>query len=168
MALQSFSIPTSLISLRHNLYDLFEDKTSDESGEIDLTLTRIPTDINHIVVNCLTSGFIATATGLTDATLTITIRKLRYEKADVISGDLTNLPTGVTEQSTKQTPTSSSRGGVGSDSAGGGNQSLWTETHNHTIDLPFMYRHNHPVSTTETDMILATSQEGLNFLILYE
>ncbi|GAJ01470.1 unnamed protein product, partial [marine sediment metagenome] len=42
MALQSFSIPTSLISLRHNLYDLFEDKTSDESGEIDLTLTRIP------------------------------------------------------------------------------------------------------------------------------
>lgn len=159
------AIPQTAISILSQIRDIFSGKTTDENGEVELTLTRTPTSIENISVLTGNTGFVATAKALVSKTLTLQVRKMKYDKATSTTGNLIGLPSGVTEQSTKQNTDYKSL--PSSNFGGEGSGEIVTGNGNHNHGVSFEYSHNHNIATTETDMPLANSEANLNFTVIY-
>lgn len=159
-------LPYSASIILSKIRDIFENQSTDENGEVILTLTRIPTSINNIQIQCLTAGFVATATDLTDNNLTLAVRYMKYLKTTAVdgTGNLTNLPSGITERTTKFN--TDNGGGTSTYAINGGSNSA---SNSHAHGISGIYSHGHDKITTElTDMPLAVSETGLNFSVMYE
>lgn len=142
----------------------FTAQTTDGSAELDLTLQDTPSDDNNIYIFCGTAGYIAQFSSRTAKVVTVVVKKLVYDKIDdPITGNLGNLPGGVTEQSTKQNTDAGGGSSQDNPEAGSGNSAI----PNHAHGLSYIYRHDHSPGFTETAMPLATSQGGLSVTIAY-
>jgi len=168
MTIQDTTIPITIANIRTKIYDIFSSQTTDGSGEIDLNLTRTPTNINHISINCLTSGYIAVPTSLTGAVLTITVRKLKYDKSDLDVGTPENLPTGTTVDTTASGYSAPSTSFSENKNPAGGGGGDCCGTHSHDTTINKLITHTHANTYTETDMPLATTIANLNFMVIYE
>jgi len=138
--------------------------TTDGSGQITVTLSNTPTHDNAVMVFCKTAKRLISNVSRTGAALTITIRKMTYDKTDdPITGALSNLPAGVTEQSTKQNTDSAN--GYSSDHCTAGAQSPRLPV-SHAHGVSHIYEHDHTPGYTATDLPLATS-ESITVVIGY-
>lgn len=170
---QISNIPTTAGYILTQLRDLFTNKTTDGSGNITLTLTRTPTSINNVAVQCLNAGYTAFASALTDTSLTILVKKLKYDKPTTIATNTTlaNMPSGVSSDSTASGFTITSTD-CSAESNNGGNNTTNNfaskdHTHNVTIDKVITHSHGVDVTFTETDLPTAISVSGLNFMVIY-
>ncbi len=140
----------------------FTSQTTDVSGKINLTLQETPVADDSIVIYCSTEGHVVTLDSRTAKVVTVLITKLKYDKTDdPITGDLSNLPTGVTEATSKTT----------TDMAGGSEtqavEGVTYDTQLHTHGLSYIYRHDHTPTYTNTAMTVATEQGGLTITVVY-
>ena len=172
MTINDSSIPTTASYILTQLKDNFTGKTTDGNGEVDLTLTRTPTALNKITVIVGNAGYIATAKTLVAKVLTVVVKKLAYDKTTTVetSGALINLATGVTEAGTAPILDSSGPSELDCPNClSSGAAHLPTNTHSHATTLTKIptHQHNSTISTTETNMPLATTTANLNFSVIY-
>ncbi len=140
----------------------FTAQTTDGSGNIDLTLQEDPAADDAIMLYCNIPGYIVEFDSRASKVVTILVTKMSYDKTDTtITGNLSNLPTNVTESST-QFSTDIAGGAQVSAGEGGARP---TGTHSHLIS--YMYRHDHTPGFTETNMTIAASQGGLTITVIY-
>lgn len=143
----------------------FTAQTTDGSAELDLTLQDTPSDDNNIYIFCGTSGYVAQFLSRTAKVVTVVVRKLVYDKIDdPVTGNLSNLPASVSEQSTQQTLTFATHSSTVATDDGA---RAAVGAHAHTATSDFMYQHDHSPGFTETALPLATSQGGLSITIAY-
>lgn len=141
----------------------FTSQTTDANGEIDLTLQNIPTADDALQLTIGTLGYFVEFISRADEVVTCRVRKLRYDKADAtVTGNLTNLPSGVTETS-DSTITTSSTGNA--DSGFNGSDPVGAGGHTHTINK--IFRHDHTITHTEVDIPIATNQGGITITVAY-
>ncbi len=140
----------------------FTSQTTDASGNVDLTLQEIPDDDSSIYIFCGTKGYIASFDSRSDKVLTILVKKLKYDKLDnPLTGNLSNLPTNVTESTSK----------VSTDI--GATDPFWAisgpgkPTGPHVHGISYISRHNHTVTFTSTDIPIAGEQADLTITVVY-
>lgn len=139
------------------------DATTDINGEITLELIRTPVTSDGIIPFCGTAGYIAILKSLSTKTVTVVIKRLKYERAvDTLTGPLSNLPSGVTEVATSTIITST---GPNKDSGFNSSDPVTPPSHNHSINK--LFRHDHTITHTETDMPIAKLQEGISVTFTY-
>lgn len=145
--------------------EAFTSQNSDGSGEITVTLQNTPVDDTAILVFCGNQKRLAEFKSRIGANVTMVIRKMAYDKTNSpITGVLSNLPAGVTEATTLQSPGSSATGVAVNDSSG---QQTAPAFHTHSTTISFEYRHNHTPTFAETDLPLAISEANLKVTVGY-
>ncbi|KKK64893.1 hypothetical protein LCGC14_2979620 [marine sediment metagenome] len=140
----------------------FTSQETDGAGEIELTLQETPAADDSIMLYCSNTGYMITLSSRAAKVLTVLITKLIYDKTDTpLTGSLGNLPGGVTESATRISTDSGAGTGFG---AVDGVQKL-SVTHTHLISKT--YQHDHTPTYTTTAMAAATTQAGLNIIVIY-
>lgn len=140
----------------------FTSQETDGAGNIDLTLQETPAADDSIMLYCSNPGYIITLSSRAAKVLTVLITKLKYDKTDnPLTGNLSNLPGGVTESAIRISTDSAGGTGFG---ANDGPQNL-SKVHTHLISKT--YQHDHTPTYTTTAMSAATSQSGLNIIVIY-
>lgn len=160
MPIQSTAIP-AIVNFQD---DYFTGQSTDGSGEVVLSLTRTPADINNIMVYCSKDDRYAVVSGLSTADLTVTVYKTSYQKVSAITGALSNLPASVSEATTIQAPGSNSSGSATNDGSGG----TTANVHSHTTSISHIYQHDHPFTEATSALDLATSESSLGFIVIYK
>jgi len=147
----------------------FTAQTTDGSGDIVVTLQNAPIADDAIMVNLQgVAGAFAQFKSRTTTSVTFTVFQ-KYDKADSVAsttGQLTNLPTDVTEVDVK-----------GSTDSGGGSynrshydtaQSSDDHMPNHSHGLSNIYSHGHgTINETPTTLSTLNSTAGITLVVAY-
>jgi len=146
--------------------EAFTAQTTDGSGDIVLTLANTPTSDDGIAVQLSgIAGAFAQVQTRTGTSLTVRVYQ-KYEKIDA-SPSVSDLPASVTADTTAGGPviTSNSKSGVGSETPGGGTQTLWTDTHTHTTTINKISDHSHTTTGTVLNALATTG--SITITVMY-
>ena len=138
----------------------FTAQTTDGSGDIVVTLQNTPAADDSIIVNLQgVAGAFAQFKSRTDDAVTFTVFQ-KYDKTDTTGGGtVTDLPTGVTADTTTNGPSFTS-GGPSATQVDKGSTSgtyyLPHETHTHSTRIGKISNHNHTATGTALTALATT------------
>ncbi len=135
--------------------------STDSGGSANVVLTGTPVADEAIIIYCQNPLRYAEFVSRSEGTVTMQIRKLRYDKVDHTDTDANNLPAGVSPASSKST-TDTDTGESGAPLGG----PAAVRYHGHGIS--WQYKHSHNISSFSTGTCpFATSESNINIVVLY-
>lgn len=150
-----------------DLIEYFSDQSTDASGNVNITLNNAPTSLSSVFVVCNNDRRVAHAQAVNGSAVTVLVSKLRYDRATLAANSASGAPTGVTirDATTGVSTSANQSAGINPATMLGGGQAADAAAHTHTFNE--LWNHTHAVTQTETDVPIAASESGLNFVVIY-